>query len=345
MNDTKTPRLATQATELKKAWVVGMALVGKPPSIPLDHMELPNYVRWQIEPLKRQIVDLEKDLETIGKEFILEGWSAISRKNAVPWLARKHDEWFASKKFVYELGRVHEVEQALGRLGFRRFLECPAYAQVLLQGFNGAAIRHPEYHLARDLALLNNLFLDAEAIADEHLKNKKLHSNETSQSLARSTILACYNLLESFISGLVAEFAIKYPNAPDETIKKLQKPKDRSLKARFEEVPDLVTGSTNVMEPMKSVLAPLFGDYQKRRNAFVHCEPGPTTAKESLFHETDAKVVRETVSLTIQAIRAAWKIVYNTEGPRWLHDPDAKGGFPRIDASLVELRSHSEVQR
>ena len=336
MRDDKITRLAAEALQLKKAWVVGIALIGKPANLPADDLTPPNYLLWQIKPLKRHLDDLQRDMDLVGKSFILENWHAAQRNKAVPWLAKKYDEWMKSKQSIWEIGRVHEVEKAIGKLGFRKYLECPAYAQVLLQGFSGAAFRHPEYHLVRDLALLNNFFLDAEAIADVNLKNRRLHSNETSQSLARSVILTCYNLLESFISGLVAAYTVENPNAPEELIKKLQKPKDRSLKARFEEVPALVSGVPGVMEPFKSVLTPLFGDYQKRRNAFVHCEPGPATGKETFFHETDAKTVRETISLTMRAIRSAWRVIHKTEGPRWLPDPDAKGRFPNVDVNLKE---------
>lgn len=339
MSDDKITRLAAEALQLKKAWVMGIALMGKPVTLPPAHLVIPNYLHWQVKPLKRHIEDLQDDLDQFGKAFIFDGWSSAERKRAASWLAVKHDEWLKSKQPVWEIGRVHEVELAIGRFALRKHIECPPYAQVLLQGLFGAAIRHPEYHLARDLALMNNLFLDAEAIADDHQRNKRPHSSETSQPLARSVILACYNLLESFLSGLVAEFVIYNPHAPEETLKKLQKPKERSLKVRFEEVPALVTGVENVMAPFRNILNPLFGDYQKRRNAFVHCEPGPVTPKESFFHETEAKVVKETISLTTQAIRAAWKVVHKTEGPRWLPDPDANDRFPRIDVNLVETPS------
>lgn len=339
MSDDKITRLATEALQLKKAWVMGIALMGKPDALPSAHLYVPNYLHWQVKPLKRHLEDLNCDLDQFGATFIFEGWNTGKRKRAASWLAAKHDEWLKSKQTIWDLGRVHEVEQAIGRLALRKRIECPPYAQVLLQGFLGAAIRHPEYHLARDLALLTNLFLDAEAIADDHQRNRRPHNNENSQSLARSVILACYNLLESFVSGLVTEFVIHNPQAPEETLKKLQKPKDRSLKTRFEEVPALVTGVEDVMAPFKNVLSALFGDYQKRRNAFVHCEPGPVTAKEAFFHETDAKVVRETISLTIRAIRAAWKIVHKTEGPRWLPDPDTKDRFSNIEARLLETSS------
>ncbi len=336
MSDDKITRLAADAVQWKKAWVMGIAIIGNPANEPPDILDVPNYLQWQTKPLKRHLDSLRQDFDEIGRLLILDDWNSSQRNKTVHWLATKYDEWAKSRQPIWEIGRVHGVEQAIGQLSFRKSVECPAYAQVLIQGFNGAAIRHPEYHLARDLALLNNLFLDAEAMVEAHKRSQRRHCNEISQSLGRSTILTCYNLLESFVSGLVAAFIIENPNAPEETIRKLEKPKDRSLKTRFEEVPALVSGVPNVMEPFRSVLTPLFGDYQKRRNAFVHCEPGPITPKEAFFHETNAKIVRETVSLTISAIRAAWKVVQKTEGPRWLPDPDPKGRFLNIAVNLTE---------
>jgi len=101
-------------------------------------------------------------------------------------------------------------------------MDCPPYAQILLQGFSGAAIRHPEYHLASDLALLYNLFLDMEALNDEALSQLKVHCSEHSQSLARSVILTCFNLLESFASGLAAAFLINNPNVLEDVVQQLK---------------------------------------------------------------------------------------------------------------------------
>lgn len=335
--------LAEEATTLHKALLLGVAILGPEAGRVAD---LPDYRLFQVKPLKRLIEDLDRHLMMLNKTLVTEVWDKQQRKAAIKWLASKHDAWLATKQPVFEIGRLHEVEAALGPLIHRTQIECPPYAQVILQGYRGAGIRHPEYHLARDLALLNNLFLDAEAIVDLHQRNRRPHSNENCQSLARSVILSCFNLLESLVSGLVAEFVIANPQADEATMKKLREPgwKRSSLKARFEDVPSIITGRDNAMAPFKSVLDPLFGDFKWRRDAFVHCEPGPTptkfgTVKETFFHETGAKVVKETVSLTIQAIRAAWKVVHKIDGPRWLPEPDSKGRFPNIDVNLAETHS------
>lgn len=103
MRNDKITGLAAEACDLKKAWVLGMALVGKPTSIPLSHLNMPSYAHWQAKPLKRQIADLEHGLDEIGKKFILEDWSSVRLNKTVPWLAQKHDEWLAAGQPVYEL--------------------------------------------------------------------------------------------------------------------------------------------------------------------------------------------------------------------------------------------------
>lgn len=337
MDADKKTRLQHEATRLHKALIMGIAIHGKTPSLNSEILELHDYSHWPIKALKLYIQELQKILGEIGKHVFQE-WNNHTANKAIAWLSIKHDEWITAKQPIWEIGRVYEIEESIGTLGFRRGMECPAYAQLIVQGYNGAAIRHPEYHLARDMALLNNLFLDAEGILYEHSANQKPHCSEHSQSLARSVILTCYNLLESFVSGLVTEFVLKNPTASAETVKKLEKPKDRSLKERFKDVPSIITGTENAMEQHENILTPLFGIHHRRRHAFVHCEPGPSKDKEGLFHETDQKTVKDTVKLSTQAIRAAWSVVYKTDGPRWLPSTDSNGRFDRVDVFLCENR-------
>ena len=137
------------------------------------------------------------------------------------WFARQFDAWQASGFGSFDLGRVGKFEKEVGPLAFRKHIDCPPYAQILLQGFYGAAIRHPEYHLATDLALLYNLFLDSQSMMEEAELKKQLHNSEHNQSLGRSVILTCFfNLLESFVSGLAVAFLMENPNAPADAVKK-----------------------------------------------------------------------------------------------------------------------------
>jgi hypothetical protein len=294
------------------------------------------------EQIKSEILNLRHAIDERGKE-VFERWHCFDFSEKVEWLFNKQKAWETSCKAIWEVGRVHEIEQAFGSLVFRRYMECPPYAQVIVQGLFGAAIRHPEYHLARDLALHMNLLLDSEIIIKRKEESKLNTCSEINQTLARSVILTCYNLLEAFINGLVAASAFEFPNITIQARNKLLIPdrKRSALRFRFEDVPAILTNNPDAILPYKStVIDPLFSNHKWRRDSFVHCEPGAEPdrfgkVKEDLFHDTEIPIVRETVELTVKSIRIIWKLLYKCEGPRWLQNPDTDGRFPRIDVKLI----------
>ncbi len=354
MNLIKHARLAKEATELHKAWLLAAALLGqshfKETIDLISHFEkaidlfLPNYLSLDDKSLKKFIAELEDHFEELGKIVVFD-WQRSHLKTLVPWFAQKLDHWIRSIRSgqaIYEIGRVRDVEQAIGKLGFRRVMECPPYAQVLLQGFYGAAIRHPEYHLARDLALLYNLFLDAGELSALSKRNSNPeHCTEVDQSLGRSVILTCFNLLESFITGIATAYLMDHPSLAAETAKALREPDRRrsSLKARFEDFPTVITGQPNIMEAAKPMLDQLFGECKWRRDSFVHCEPGPQptkwgTVKEEDFHNVGVKAVNKTVNLTLDVIHLTWKLVHHCDGPRWMPRRSDNGRFHRVPVGL-----------
>jgi hypothetical protein len=335
-------RLAEQAIALKKAWLLAAAMLGAGKQLTEKDFRIPNYFSWENKALKRHITDLEGDFEHIAKRLFL-NWKRSSLPSVSAWLAERFDAWIASKSQIFDLGRVHEIEQAIGPLGHGRIMDCPPYGQVLLQGFYGAAIRHPEYHLARDLALLYNLFLDSESIIDEEQRQRRIHTSEHSQSLARSVILTCFNLLEAFVSGLATGFLIEHPNAPVDVRKKLADNK-LSLRKRLILFPPLVTQQRVLTDDTKPPFKKLFGECKERRDSFVHCEPGqnPTKwgyVKEEHFHDVSRAVVRETVDLTLQAISLIWKLVHGKEKPSWLPIRAKNGRFERVEVVLRPVTS------
>ena len=69
---------------------------------------------------------------------------------------------------------------------------------------------------------------------------------------------------------------------------------------------------------------------KRRRDSFVHCEPGPTPTKwgyveEEHFHDINLTVVRKTVNLTCETIRLTWMAVHQKDKPTWL-PTTARGG-------------------
>ncbi len=334
----KKQRLVEEALVLRKAWILAMAWVGQ--KVSDDWLSLPTYSAWPNKELKRELKKLEADFCEVLR-FILAEWKGVQVKRVARWFATKLDEWNQSQDLVFCLGRVQDVQRALGRLRAERPMEFPPYAEVLLQGFRSMAVRHPEYHLARDLVLLHNLFRDAEASIEASLKQGKPSSTEVRQSLARSVIITCYNLLESFVSGLAVAWAMENQKPVEEITNKLPRKGRASLKERFIEVPSIIVrGTTGLLDDTKPPFQALFGDFKRRRDSFVHCEPGPQTSKygqvkEAAFHDVGVAVVEQTVNLTLEAIRVAWKAVHGREKPHWLPERGPDGRFPRVDFQLT----------
>lgn len=342
MKEDKHSRMVRMATRLHSGWILGVAVLGKSENIAESDLKLPIYEAWENKRLKRQIGDLEASFDALGKHLLL-NWSRSQLSPTSTWLAKRYADWVEASTAVFDLGRVHEIEAVIGPLGHRRFMDCPPYAQVLLQGFHGAAIRHPEYHLASDLALIYNLFLDSEQIIEEAQRAKRLHTSEHSQSLGRSVILTCFNLLESFVSGLASAFLLENPNAPDVISKKLSD-NGLSFRKRLLLYPNLVTGKTGTLDETKPPLKLLLDECKQRRDSFVHCEPGPTPTKwgyvkEQEFHSVDLSVVERTVDLTCEAICLIWKLVHGSDKPSWLPERGSDGRFPHVRVRLQPLET------
>jgi hypothetical protein len=181
--------------------------------------------------------------------------------------------------------------------------------------------------LARDLELLHALFVDAEQLITgvnwSAPPEWAGHASENGQALARTVIQACFNLLESFVSGLAQTHLMEHPNVPEDHRKKLLD-QEKSLRQRIINVPEIIAGRPCGLQLNKPPLDRLFGFIKHSRDSFVHCEPGPHPSprhglvKELLFHDVTKDVVDETVALTVQVISFLWRFLYNREGPRWL---------------------------
>lgn len=346
----KTNRLANEALQLKKAWLVTIALSGLFDQVKVEDLEIADYEKWGNKELKRQIKDLETDFDYIAKRAFL-NWKRTKLDSSTRWLAERFDLWKKAGFGSFELGRVYEVEKEVGSLYFRKGIECPPYAQVLLQGFNFPAVRHPEYHLAKDLALLYNLFLDSESIADKFLEKGVIHSTEQSQTLGRSVILTCFNLLESFLSGIATEFLMENPNALPEVKLKL-KDERLTLRKRLVLFPNLITGNPHLVDDSKPPFHELLGECKRRRDSFVHCEPGsqPTKwgyVKEENFHDVNKKVVKKTIRLTLETICFIWKNIHKKEKPSWLPILANNGRFENIEVVLqpIEIESVEDIKK
>lgn len=340
MNVEKHRLLAAEAVKLKTAWACAVVLAGYGKQITAADSNVPNYTLWTTKALKRHLDDLQSDFERVLKHLVLD-YSITKLRGSANWFASQFTAWKQAGLGVFEIGRVHEVEAVLGRLRCRTFMDCPPYAQVLLQGLHDPAIRHPEYHLGSDLALLFNLLLDAESHSDEAKRRREPHCSEHSQSLARAVILTCFNLLEAFVSGLATAWIIEDSSGKPELIGKFQD-KKLSLRRRLVEFPTLITGKVGVIDGTKPPFDPLFRECKQRRDSFVHCEPGPQPTawgyvKENQFHAADLASAQQTVDLTFEAISQVWRVVHGRERPSWLPKRSPDGRFERVVVRLVPV--------
>ncbi len=325
--------LALEAERLRKACYMAVALGLGDERI--REVSIPAYLGYPIQQLQQHSEGLRSLLAGLGidKERIL-------NPSAVAWLADAFDMWAATEFAIFDLGRLVDIEAQIGELVHGRVMDCPAYAHVILQGFHvGAGIRFPEYHLATDLRLMMNLYLDCQ----DMMKVDLSLTDEPNQSLGRSVILTCFNLLEAFTSGLVAEYLIKNLNADSDIVRELED-KNAALSRRFSRVPGLVRGDRLFLDLQQPPLAKLFGEIKWRRDSFVHCEPGsaPTKrgyVKEAFFHEIGAPLVSETVDLTLDAITLAWNRATGKKRPSWLPSYQKDGRLGHREVSLSRWKS------
>src|SRR5690606_29134879 len=119
------------------------------------------------------------------------------------------------------------------------------------------------------------------------------------------------NLLESFTSGLAHGFVMEHPNL-DEGLKKRLLDNSESLQKRVVKIPKLIGDTSSGLDVSKPPMSELFGPIKRRRDAFVHCEPGPQESKrgyvkETAFHDATWDAVQQSVTLTLEIIERVWK--------------------------------------
>jgi hypothetical protein len=342
--DTARDRLAKRATTYKKAWILSCAWNGYFPGY--EEVEVPNYRSWPKTALAQVIKDLEVDFHAQAKR-ILDRPDRGSLAPLAVWMSQEGERWAAAGFGVRPLGTAQGFESQFGRLQAHSRIEVPPYTELLLQGFYGLAYRHPEYMLARDLAFLYVLYQQAERALQEVVTWRKppkwaSRGSEHGQALARAVIQTCFNLLESFVSGLARAHVMTHKSMEDEDRKRLLD-NTKPLKSRLLNVPLWISGRHSGLSADKPPLSVVFGSVKQRRDAFVHCEPGPEQSsrgyvKEEAFHDVSPKILEDALTGTLEIIRQTWSHLNATDKPRWLFDVsslEAEAGLhlvPAVDA-------------
>jgi hypothetical protein len=207
---------------------------------------VPHYQAWSRIELQQQVTDLEDDLREALGMFVLEDAREVTRTKAIEWLAERFESWEAARRGLFVISTAWEFEHNVAPLHVAsESLDIPPYAEILLQPGIEVAFRHPEYMLARDLELLYELYLDTERLLSRvHARPAPewaLAGGENLQTLARTVILSCFNLIESFVSGLARSHIMQRPDLDEQTVRKLLNTQG-PLKKRVIAVPRAIVG-------------------------------------------------------------------------------------------------------
>jgi hypothetical protein len=272
-------RLARSAVRLKKAWILSVAMVGLrnlQPQVSAEQLVIPDYSSWSRPKLQDQVLALEADL---GEVLAIRVQLATGKKTiyrVAEWLERHYDHWQEAGRGMYRIANVLDFEHHVGPIRSKRQLDPPPYGEMLLPGFLGLAIRHPAYMLVRDVGLLFDLHFDVDRLLQGATLSDAswaVAAGKNQQSLARSVILSCFNLLESFANGLAREWLRLHPAADAKErahFEETQKP----LRTRLLSIVKTASGGHCSLDVNKPPISELFGPIKNRRDAIVHSEPG-----------------------------------------------------------------------
>ena len=333
-------RLVPKALELKKAWLLLIVGTGRPLS--RQNATIPAYGTWTRKELEAHYRHLLDDLQEVLAVYVVSPRAAL-RTRATGWLAEQFDRWQAKGGGPFTISTVQQFEARVGTILARERLELPPYAEVLLQPGVSLAFRHPEYMLVRDLGLLVDLYLDAAALADSTSVSRPapwaVAAGENTQALARAVVLACFSLLESYLSGLGRAYVMTNPNLDEVTRAKLLTTRG-PLSKRITTIPAVIAGRACPLSIEAHPLSPLFDSVKRRRDAFVHCEPGPIESehgylKEAAFNDTSHDLGMSAIRCTHDAMIALWTFVHGRPGPRWLPELEPSGRFGKQNLQLV----------
>jgi hypothetical protein len=219
--------VAERALKLRKAWSITALLAGY---VPTDaEATIPAYRSWPRKRLDPHIADLETALSEAAGAIVVR---PASLSNPGAWTGWQVTSIRGRSRAVASTpcAASWEFEQQLGSLPAQDVLDIPPYAEILLQVGSEVAFPHPEYMLARDLVCLLQLYSDAEALLERvevaDPPRWAGRASENAQGLARITILTCFNLLESVVSGLARAYSMQNAELDESSQEKLLSSKD-----------------------------------------------------------------------------------------------------------------------
>jgi hypothetical protein len=342
-------QLSEQALKLKKTWILAVLMVGHIPKG--NEATIPDYSKWGKLELKAHLAILESDIVGTFKSTLVSPRKGI-RFESVTWFATQFDRWQQAGLGLFVLSTALEFENTVGKLLARSLMDIPPYAELLIQPGTELAFRHPEYMLVRDLECVYGLYRDTERLLSTVNWSSPPEwgaaASENAQALGRTTILSCFNLLESYISGLGRAYVMYHPELDEAKKNKLHSTKE-NFRRRIISVPRQILGHEPTIDPNSPPLSDLL-DLKKYRDSFVHCEPGDQISehgyvKEKMFHNISPELVDKVILTTETVIRKIWKDIYVVDGPRWLPLQGILNQTWRVNLTVAPPKTRSRKTR
>jgi len=304
----------------------------------MTELELPDYAEFNRNRLEHEVRALREDFGDCLDKILGKHRTNALEVKAAKFFARSYPDVVAGKG-IFSICNVQEFTYEVGPLPDALTLDAPPYTELLMQGFRGMAFRHPEYMLARDVEFNYDCFWQTEELVRSHIEVRRQPNwmsiaVENVQTLARSTILSCFSLLESLVSGLGRAHEMTHREL-SAAHRKILLNNHGPLLERLLIVPEVISGYPSSLHRDSLPLSQLFGEIKQRRDAFMHCEPGEQESrggfvKQERFHSVSAQTVDDAVRLTVQVTQTLWRHVHKTTiGPYWLRQLGNKAVYRR----------------
>jgi hypothetical protein len=321
-------RALNEAITYKRAWAVAAMWVGNIIQGD-DELWIPRYDTLPRQLLEQEVRELRERFNSALDLILGKPRTNAIEARALKWFSEQYDMVIKAKGPV-TLCTLHEFVSSVAPTAMERKADSPPYTELLMQGSRGLAYRHPEYMLALDVEFNYNIFWQTEELVATHARLPNLPdwvatAGENVQSLARATILSCFSLLESTVSGLGRAHEMTHPTLTARDRKILINNHGPLLERLFD-VPTLIVGNPPPLHKESLPLCRLFGEIKQRRDAFMHCEPGDQETragfvKQDRFHDVTPDVVDDAVHLTVEVVHVLWRHVHGVvKGPAWLRN-------------------------
>lgn len=227
------------------------------------------------------------------------------------------------------------------------FRGAPLHATVHISACWGLQTEFPEAHLIKDLAVLYNdlLELDETLTEQKELNCRQMKDTPVRADIAeasrragtyrRMCLLACFNLIEAYVNGLLWEYAqIHNISSLSKEKQRMIEEADGSVVKRIINIPEIISGKPTPFSKTKAPLSVFVDTIKPYRDAVVHASPFSAPKKFGGYdklqkiYELSSETVAHAIDITEQIIGAIHRATGGkTELPTWFIGRDEDGRF------------------